>query len=296
MIVTTLMGGLGNQLFQYAVGRAVALRTGRRLALEATLLPSPSGSGLRRFGLGELAVPSEVRVIRRPGRNGLRVPPSQSALRIRRVVRSSLARSTVIEPTDRHVFVDLSAPPRRLAILFGFWQSHRYHVGFEEVLRHELTPRIDRDGRVHRLLAEVGDHELVAVHVRRGDYVTDPRIAAAFGSLSADYYRRALASVLERCERPMVVVLSDDPVWAEAHVTPDAPTLHPELERPFDAVEVLAAMSRSRHAVIANSSLSWWGARLAAHRDQLVVAPERWFADGEADPDLRLPPEWTRLT
>lgn len=295
MIITTVMGGLGNQLFQYAVGRSVALRTGRPLRLDVTRMPSPAGGALRRLQVIELPGPGGTPTLRRPGRQGLIAAPSRWSLRVDHVVRTGLARWTVTEPETEDVLVDLSDPPGPIAVLFGYWQSHRYHAGAEDVLRAELTPPVARGGRVAAMLDRLARHEVVTVHVRRGDYVTDPHLAAEFGAPSTEYLRRALDLVLSRCDAPAVVVLTDDPPWAAEHVRADAPVHHVELDAPLDPIEALALMSRGRHTVIANSSLSWWGARLAEHPDQVVVAPTPWYAGRPSEPSHRLPERWVRL-
>lgn len=296
MIVTTLMGGLGNQLFQYAAGRALAIRTGRRLVLDATRLPSPAGGAVRPLDLDRLPIPADVRIVRRPGSDARTRPPGRTVLRLDHHLRRVMTRWTVTDPEDRDVLVDLTRPPAPLALLFGYWQSHRYHEGAEAELRRELTPRLRPDDRVARIVRGTEGSDPVTVHVRRGDYVMDPRITALLGPRPVAYYDRAIAHIAERVDRPVFLVLSDDPSWAAAHLRSDVAIQHVELDRPLTSLEALTLMTRSRHAVISNSSLSWWGARLSDDPDRLVVAPERWFDGRPTDPDLRLPPAWVRLS
>ncbi len=292
MIVTTIMGGLGNQLFQYAAGRAAALRTGRPLVLDATLLPSPADGGLRRLDLPQLPI-AAARTLRRPGRRGRERPPSAAHAALRPLLRRALRRWTVVDPMTHDVLVDLTRPPGPVALLHGYWQSHRYFADLDDLIRSELTPDVPRGGRVNDLLRATDGRDLVALHVRRGDYVTDPGVARVFGTQGEGYYRSGCDHVLAGCDRPIVVVVSDDPAWAAANLDLGVETLHPELEGPLVPVEVLAVISRARHAVIANSSLSWWGAWLGSHATQRVVAPRRWFAGREVDPVHRFPPSWT---
>jgi len=292
VIVTTITDGLGNQLFQYAVGRALAARTDRELVLDATLMPSRVHGGLRRLALDALPIPP-TRTLRRPRRAGGERPPGPTTLRVRNLARRALRERVVVEPMTRDAPVDLADPPRPLAVLQGHWQSHRYFAGSEGVLRAELTPPVAADGRVAAVLDRLDGQDLIALHVRRGDYVASPAIADLLGAQPVAYTLRAAGIVAAACDRPTFAVLSDDPSWAAEHVRLDAPTVHVEAEGPLGPVEVLALMSRARHAVIANSSLSWWGAWLAEHPDQRVVTPARWFASRAIDPAHRFPPHWT---
>jgi len=294
MIVTTIMGGLGNQLFQYAAGRTVALRTGRRLVLDATPMPTPFDGGLRAFGLPELPI-APVRIIRRPGRAGRELAPSVNALRIRNLARGLLRARAVIEPETHDELVDLTDPPGPICALIGYWQSHRYFVGAEDVLRAELTPPVPTGSAVASVLDRLAGQDIIALHVRRGDYVSRPDVAGRIGALPIEYFRRGAEVVAASCDRPAFAVLSDDPDWTAEHLRLDAPMLHVEADRRLAPLEVLGLMSRAEHAVIANSSLSWWGAWLAEHPGQRVVAPSQWFASRPIDPAHRFPAAWTAI-
>jgi hypothetical protein len=147
-----------------------------------------------------------------------------------------------------------------------------------------------------RWLEHIGACNSVSLHVRRGDYVTDPSAAAVHGTCDLGYYRSAVEHVARATgAQPVLFVFSDDPDWVAANL--DLPQeMH--LVRNNDAstnYEDLRLMSACRHHVIANSSFSWWGAWLDPRSDAITVAPRRWFAAGTPDARDLVPERWARV-
>jgi hypothetical protein len=212
--------------------------------------------------------------------------------------RRLLQRAVVREELGRDETIDLTAIPDRLAWLVGYWQSPKYfhHIGDE--LRHELMLKINSRSRAESILQRHGlTGGLVAVHVRRGDYADVGKTRAVHGLVSSDFYSIAVADIAESEKISLTaVVLSDDPEWAAANIRLPIPAIHPELTEPLVSLDALGLMARCHHHVIANSSLSWWGAWLAEHPMQMVRYPSRWFASRPVDPSFRFPEHWTGLS
>lgn len=290
MIVVTIMGGLGNQMFQYAFGRAASLELDRRLVLDLSFMPTGRAPYVRRWDLPDLPIAS----VRRLAAHGLQrasTRPRPIANRIGRLAHRSLQKHQVSDPPDDQV-LRISDIPSLIALCVGYWQSHRYFEVFAETIRAELTPREGLSAHATELVRRVSTRESIAVHVRRGDYVTEPRVARVHGSLAETYHAAAVASMTQRMERPLAVVFSDDPCWASTNLELGVETLHAEQHARLTAVETLGVMAACRHHVIANSSLSWWGAYLATHPDQRVIYPSRWFLDRPVNPATRFPSQW----
>jgi hypothetical protein len=180
------------------------------------------------------------------------------------------------------------------AFLIGYFQSYKYFEDIRGRLLKEVFPVsgfTDADKHVLNLMRSC---ESAFVHVRRGDYVTLPAASAHHGTCSKDYYAAAFARIAERVRNPVAFVFSDDPKWAAENIRFAGDTVYVNHNGANNAPSDLALMSSARHAIIANSSLSWWGAWLGSGDDRIVVAPKRWFADGRATPDL-IPEKWYRL-
>lgn len=290
MIVSRLQGGLGNQMFQYAAGRALALRVGTELKLDLT---SYERSTLRSYALEPFPIRAgiadrrEVERLTRPSRPV-------------RIARRLLGREP--RPPRSHVREpDLTFHPGILELsdgvyLDGYWQSERYFAGAADAIREELRPPEPATGRGRELAAAIGRAgESISLHVRRGDYVSSPVAREMLGPCSVDYYRRAVERLAERLAEPAVFVFSDEPEWARAHLELPVPVTVVDHDGGGSAHEDLALMSLCRHHVIANSSFSWWGAWLGRHPGGTVIAPARWFAREDLSSHDLVPERWLRL-
>ena len=292
MIVVPIMGGLGNQMFQYAFGRAMTTELDRRLILDVTMMPTGRPPHLRDYELPRLPIAPSTRAVGAPDPDAAVLTSRPRIGRLVRALRRRTGRSFVREP-EEGTLLRPEDVPHRLAVCFGYWQSHQYFARIASEVRRELMPRVDTTGPVARLLDEVEGTEPIAVHVRRGDYATDAKISSIHGLQGADYYRDAVTSIVRAVNGPVTaVVLSDDPTWAAENLRLDVPAVHAEAAAPLTTIDSLALMSRCAHHVIANSSFSWWGAWLAEHDGQQVVRPRRWFATRKVDEHARFPAHW----
>ena len=290
MIILTVMGGLGNQMFQYAFGRAASLALDRELVLDLTSMPTGRGPHLRSWDLPRLPI-ATVRQIGTP-RSSSAMENARPMLRdvgsvSRRIVRPWLVR----DPSSDGV-LEYSQLPRPVAFCYGYWQSPRYFEAIDDVIRSELTPPLGASSKGLGVLRSIEGREVIAVHVRRGDYVADPRVAAVHGGLDHRYHAGAIREIAEGLHRPVALVVSDDPAWAVQNLDFEIETMHAEARGPLSSVEALGLMARCTHHVIANSSFSWWGAYLATSSHQRVVYPRRWFADRPIDSASRFPAHW----
>lgn len=291
MITSRLCGGLGNQMFQYAVGRRLALRHGTSLALDITAYQqryrreTPRPFELKLFNV-EAAL-----IDRLPGR-----------LALARALRSFAPRFTGItlhqERSDAFDSQVRELPED--SYLIGYWQSYRY---FEDV-----APQLFRDFCPTQALAERSEAiaELmlrsvsVALHVRRGDYVTLQSAAKFHGVLGDDYYARAVARIRACLDSPIFFVFSDDIAWCRENLGLDVRSTHfIDWNTGAAAWQDLILMSHCKHHVIANSSFSWWAAWLADQRHagtrREVIGPQAWFAKKTVSLADRFPRHWTAL-
>lgn len=293
LIIAHVIGGLGNQMFQFAAGRALALEHSRALCLDVSGF---EGYGLhqgfelqRVFGCeAPLASPDEVRTVL--GWRG--------EVAIRRIVSKPLfsfmrGKSFVVEP-HFHYWADIRTVPASV-YLQGYWQSEKYFADATDMLRADFTFRqpVSKDNATW--MDKIASCSAVSMHVRRGDYVSDARTYAAHGVCSLDYYRAAVSYVTERVEKPEFFVFSDDISWARENLKIDYPCHYLDHNRGEESYNDMRLMSLCRHHIIANSSFSWWGAWLNPRADKIVVAPKRWFASGTRRLDDLFPEDWVTL-
>ena len=291
MITSILRGQLGNRMFQYAMGRALALRLGTTLSLDIfTCLRTwnwlnPDATQFPRFNIKARLRKSHVRKIRL-----LRYPRDQ---RLGRYVEAVYGPRAIREPAWGF-WPELCDLPDGSCI-YGYFQSHRYFEDVAAAIRDELTPKAPvGNDEVAAAEQRIEQTNSVAVHVRRGDYLTTPLLNVCTGLYYADAHRLAC----ERLDDPRFFVFSNDLPWCRANLDlPDCEYVDLSTSRDDPTVD-LRLMALCRHQIISNSTFSWWAAWLNRHEQKLVVAPHRWFND-EAMNERALrdmiPADWVRV-
>ena len=162
-----------------------------------------------------------------------------------------------------------------------------------DTIRSDVTLKSAFSPDAERLAAEIGSARTpVSVHVRRGDYVTNPHAARYHGMPGVDYYERALSEISAAEPDAHFFVFSDDPSWVRDNLTFGQRLT---VVDPGRDAEDLILLSRCHHHIVSNSSFSWWGAWLSTATGKHVIAPARWYADASADSSDLVPASWTRL-
>lgn len=290
MVIARLMGGLGNQLFQYAAGRTIALANETVLKLDiSTYETSPRGYRLDKYNIqAETASPGEVS--RLTGTGGGKCG------RLRRAIRARLHLQDRRVGRERHYHFDpamLTAPDG--VYLDGYWQTERYFNEIDDVIREELTPREDPDSANRAALSEISKCRSVSLHIRRGDYVSNPTYSKFHGLCPMDYYENAVRQISAEVEQPRFFIFSDDPEWVRENLKLDHPTTYINHNGEEKDYEDLRLMSACENHIIANSSFSWWGAWLCRNPKKVVIAPRKWFNDPSNDTKDLIPNSWRRL-
>jgi hypothetical protein len=288
-----MQGGLGNQFFQYAAGRALSARLGSSLSLDLTWHRRlPRGATPRAFELGRYPIAATCL-----DPDDEHSPRFWSMERFGCVVRIDGRLRWARSFRERGLGHDPRMP--RLGddrTLEGYWQSPRYFTEVADALRRELRPVTAmgaEDARVAGLIAS-DPHQAVAVHVRRGDYLAGVH-AEHHGLCGLDYYQRAFVHIRAAMRSPRFFVFSDDPAWVASQTDVFGDAVLVAHNGPETAYQDVRLMSLCRGHVIANSSFSWWGAWLSDHENKLVIAPARWHLGRGGDAADLTPPEWLRL-
>ncbi|MDP1625103.1 MAG: alpha-1,2-fucosyltransferase [bacterium] len=295
MIIVNLKGGLGNQMFQYACGRALFLRNAAKDTngfaeytgpkLDCTGFASAMKSDTpRKYELdgwdivADTAWPNEIRKVKYPF--GIF---SKAA----RFFRAKVLKRYYIN------FVPSVLSLSGDVYLDGFFQDERYFKDFADDIRLAFTPKNPLSPKSQAWINRIySDESSVSLHVRRGDYTTTA--SAEFVSLEPSYYASALAHIRTLVPNPHVYVFSDDIAWAKANIAlPSDAEFVSDPKTPL--FEEIFLMSACRHNIIANSSFSWWGAWLNANPDKVVVAPKAWAKRHESWYKDIIPPTWIRL-
>ncbi len=295
MIITKLMGGLGNQLFQYSLGRHLSEKHGVPLKVDLDFL-------LRGWKLEKDTTQYQYEL---PHFNIVATPATAAEVAPLKLApargwrRQARKLSKALTPPERwphYVERGYAFDPRILragpnVYLEGYWQSPYYFEPIADILRRELTLREAPDAQNAAVLDEIRRTTAVAVHVRRADYVNNPSASKVHGACGLDYYAAALALIAQRVASPHYFLFSDDPAWVRANLKVPGPATYVGHNGPRPH-EDIRLMSHCQHFVIANSTFSWWGAWLANAPGKTVVAPKVWALNPDLCVDTRLPKEW----
>jgi len=295
VVISNLIGGLGNQMFQHACGRALAHRLGRPLKVSLDMFAGyrlHQGFELQRV-FGVTTEPVDAASLR-PVLGWRAHPLARRLLEKLPAPVAALAGATVERPGE-----DLSALAARAPVshcyLQGYWQSERYFAAQAALVRDDFRFREPARDENARIAASMAEGTAVSIHVRRGDYVSNAKNASIYAACDLGYYERAIAHVLARAPDARLYVFSDDPSWVREALLPRHPAMTlVSHNRGRDSYNDMRLMSMCRHHVIANSSFSWWGAWLNPDPAKIVVAPQGWYADGRDDSGL-VPEAWVRL-
>lgn len=279
-IIAIVKGGVGNQLFIYAAARALALRTGRRLYLD-------THRGFERDEYGRSYRLDRFPIVSPPVPESLAVLPAlkNSRHKWHRRLNKWLPRnwrSYVAEQSWAAATQLTALKPRPPHVtLSGYWQDEIHFADQAATIREELTPPAPLDLRNRELGARLSSENSVLLHVRRVRY---PHL------LPREYYQRVIDSICDRVERPSFALFGDDLAWPQQQLDFRGCPLEVIAHNANDELADLWLMTQCRHAIVANSSFSWWGAWLRPpFPGALTIAP------ATTGFDIIMPPRWERI-
>lgn len=291
-ITAQIQGGLGNQLFQYATAKALSIRLNGYLQLDIGWFGHHwEDVTPRHFLLSELKVNYQLIT---PGQT------IQSPKRWRRIAQRFLPLNPYIlkdRPfrfnSDLNVFKPYTSQD---IYLMGYWQSYHYFHSIRDLLIKEIRPANALSDHYQGYLEKIQCRPSAMVHIRRGDYVHLPVAAKIHGFLGLDYYQKGFDRLLASDPNTHFFVFSDDMEWAKSHLPyQDKICFIESIGAKNAPVQELFLMSQCQKHLIANSSLSWWGAWLSESVTPMVITPKHWTTDQDKNWDDLLPKHWQKI-
>ncbi|MEE9454587.1 MAG: alpha-1,2-fucosyltransferase [Paracoccaceae bacterium] len=278
MIFSRLHGRLGNQMFQYAIGRALALDHKAPLLLDGRIIENADAQ-LFRFDIqaeiagGNILPPDKSQPIPYISWRYFGGKPQFCRER-------GLGYMAASEEFSDNIY------------LHGYWQSEKYFTRHAPQIRKDFTLKVNPSGQNAEMLDRIRGCNAVSIHVRRGDYITD----TSYQTCDLDYYKTALQHVVDATgKEPVVFIFSDDPNWVSDNLSVPFERVVVDINDGDHGYEDMRLMACCQNNIIANSSFSWWGAWLNTAPDKVVVAPEKWFVNPKMhNPDIT-PENWVRL-
>lgn len=288
MKIVKILGGLGNQMFQYA--HYIALR--HRFPQEEVKIDLNNFRGYRChngfelediFGLPAAPRASLREVIRqawpyfhyRAWQIGSRLLPRRKSMCVE---------------SQNMAFCPDALSRQGDTYYDGYWQDRRYFAdAMEEVRKAFKFPPLAEEKNIS-VAEEMLTTKSVALHIRRGDYLKHKKYA---GTCTVDYYAEAIKTINARNEVDGYYVFCNDATWYVSNIAPllaGFKVTYVDWNREKLSFRDMQLMSMCKHMIIANSTFSWWAAMLHQHPDGTVIAPVKWF--GLSDYHFSLPEEW----
>jgi len=292
MIITKLIGGLGNQMFQYAAGRRVAITNKTELKLDVSGYNQQVGITPRKYMLDIFNIRASIAT-----RQEIQFFTNQSKNRIQRnfhrIKLTVLQRQYILQKSTHFTYDFLTIPDN--SYLDGYWGSEKYFLDIGDIIRNDFTLKKNPDKVNSELIRYIKNCNSVSIHVRRNDYVKNQKTHDFHGVCGIRYYRKAVSVIMKKVRDPTFFIFSDDPDWCKAHLRFNYPTTHVTNNLGKNDCEDMRLMSECKHNIIANSSFSWWGAWLNNNPDKIVIAPKKWFRDSSIYTQDIIPDTWILL-
>lgn len=251
MIIIRLIGGLGNQCFQYAVGRHLSEIHHSKLKIDISEFETYK---LHAYSLNHYNIIENFAT-------------SEDVVELKHV-------------REKHFHFDSEILHLPNGIyLHGYWQSEKYFASIAEIIRHELTIKSPLSGKDKEIAEQIISCEAVSVHIRRVDYLPNTYTEQLLETCSLDYYLYSVEHIAHTVNKPHFFVFTDDKAWVRENFQLPYHITFVDHNGPDKNYEDMRLMSLCKHNIIANSSFSWWGAWLNNNPDKIVFAPNKWFTE-----------------
>ena len=297
MIYVRLLGGLGNQMFQYALGRHLALKNNTELVLDTTYFDqSPKNKKhfvKRNYDLDVFNI--KARMLSPQEADQL---PSRNVSTIRKIKHRF---KKILSLYDRHdncrvltektpfSFDEKVLTSGKNTYLIGFWQNEKYFKDIDELIKADFIHVNTCPEKVSMLAREISNSNSVCLNVRRGDFVNN----LTHGFVGMGYLFKAVRYIRQAVPFDKIYVFSDEVDWCAENLRLDVPhdfVSHDYAGSKFSSY--LGLMARCKHFIIPNSTFGWWAAWLSSNREKIVVAPKRWVNVPGLDATDIIPKGW----
>ena len=292
-IYSYLQGGLGNQMFQYAIARALSEHYQSTFLLDRSWFDIPQSETTPR--------PYQLDLLQIQNVANSKLPFPKRPNKLIRTLQGITPLGPIVYYQQNAFEFDpslfrLNRMAERDLFLFGYWQAYPYLEKIRPILQTEFRTKTPAPDHYKTYLELIRKSESVMLHIRRGDYVNSPSAAKFHGVLPLSYYQQAIETLLLNKPDAHFFIFSDDLPWAKEAMPQNLNITFVENAMGADAAaQELQLMTQCKNHIIANSSLSWWGAWLKPDCNGLVFTPNRWISDSSLDLSDLLPTRWNRI-
>jgi len=301
MIIVSIFGGLGNQMFQYALGRHLShkLNTEFKMDYSYNLVrtdfnPDDILSIFDIFNLkGVKATIEEINKFKSLNQN---LSFKKVWYHVKNRYPNLLqTKYRTVNESYFHFNPEILDLPNN-CYLSGYWQSEKYFTDDEVLIREDFKILEPTDEKNLDIAEKIKNSESVSIHLRGRDYITRNDTNRQHFTCDNSYYERSIHLIIDKVLNPHFFIFSDDPKWAKSFLKINYPFTFVEGNSwNKTSYEDLRLMSLCKHNIIANSSFSWWASWLNQNPDKIIIAPGKWFNDPLKNTDDLIPENWIRI-
>jgi hypothetical protein len=286
MVKVKIIGGLGNQMFQYAAAKALAVKHNTDVSANISAFSS--------YEVHPLSIDKLSCNCKFDSRGNF----------LSKVIDFPYFRNVCSKFShffNVYIEKDLSYNSEffnsnKGVSLFGYFQSEKYFLNIRELLLEEFSLNTPLDKHESSIESQITESDSVAIHIRRGDYISDKSANSIHGTCNSEYFINSLSKLNELnllSDATILFIFSDDIEWCQANLSFEYRTVFVEGSSARPEVDI-HLMSKCKHQIISNSTFSWWGAWLNTNPNKCVIAPIQWFKTLHDSTDI-VPEQWKRL-
>jgi len=293
MIITKLEGGLGNQMFQYAIASILVKKKNAAILIDTNFFNETEKNQdftPRNF---ELSIFNNSYI----QASELEIGYFQQLSFIDKIKKKCGFNYPKIYSEASFSFDEKVLSTNLPVYLKGYFQSYKYFIGYENVIKNVFAFPIDKlDSINEKLWLTINQTNSISIHIRRGDYVNDKNTQGYHSNCSLDYYKDAIALLASKVNDVSLYFFSDDTDWVKEQFEKISyPKVFVTNNTGENSWKDMCLMSSCHYNIIANSSFSWWAAWLNERSNKMVIAPKKWFVDTEISTNDLIPSEWICL-
>ena len=299
MLIARIIGGIGNQLFQYAFVRSLSIKLNQKFKLDLSWYRDYhkfektndlNAATKRTYLLDKFNVKNNLlnplylsisyRLNNYSILNRLKKYPV-----LNHFIYSTIAESEF----DIHKIQNLKS-----VYISGFWQKNNLFEEYRDLIKTEFTLRNKLSVENEFFFNKIEQSTSVAIHIRRGDLLSRPAAVAEQPYSTEKYYTNSINVMKEKLEKPELFVFSDDIDWVQNNHNFNIPTTF--IDNGGPDYEHFNLMCNCKHQIIANSTFSWWAAWLNTYSNKIIISPKWWYRDPiKNESAIRIPEDWIIL-
>jgi hypothetical protein len=290
MVTVLLSGGLGNQMFQYAAAKSLAIRLNTSLSVDLYALMKKTQATVR---------PYELEIFNTGDVSGTSSAKAKFVTKARPFIqkhRLFFQKCGIFTDTYAILYQPVFETIKGNIIMSGYFQNEKYFKDIAETIRQNFSFRNPLTGKNAEAARQMAGKQSVSIHIRRGDYL-NANARSNFVIPDKTYYESAIKYITNQIEDPEFYIFSEDFEWIRENINIERPVAFIDWNKGKDSYRDMQLMSLCKHNIIANSSFSWWAAWLNSNINKTVIAPGQWFREEQKNKllDGFFPEGWVRM-